>query len=347
MEIGSEFSTRSALPGKHEYLPLCRFPSRNVLSGRTGLRLVAEEICACVSHIALPDYCCGSMVAPFAEEGFQVTFYPALTPEPPALGREVQAVLIMDYFGFLSQSTQAFVSACKQAGKIVIVDATQTAFSFSPAYEMADYVIVSYRKWLDCLCAVVYSQDGFHTPAYSQKHPTYTQIWRHAAELKQRYLTCGEGAKEVFLAEYANANHALSEDYAGYEPAASELAVLQQVDSSHLRKRRRENAAILMNAVRQLPSRSGVQLLFEELGDEDCPLFVPILLEEPKRSLLRKELIQNSIYCPIHWPIDSRYPYKQTRYHTQELSLICDQRYGPEDMHRQASLLSRFLTVSE
>lgn len=347
MEIGSEFSTNSAPAGENKYLSLCSAPSRFVLSGRTGLSLIAEELRPLVSNIALPDYCCASMVAPFVAQGFHVSFYGALDPEVPSISSKAQAVLIMDYFGFLSPGTMALVSKCKQDGKLVIVDATQSAFSHSPAYEQADYVVVSYRKWLDSLCAVVYSKNGFHTPAYTEEHPTYGETWRNAAERKHRYLTCSEGKKDVFLEEYAKANRSLETDYAGYRAAASEITRLQKADSSYIRDRRRENAAFLMGEVKRLSAVSDVQLLFEELGSEDCPLFVPILLKEPQRSALRKEFIQNSIYCPIHWPIDPQSPHRETSYHKRELSLICDQRYGPEDMKRQASILSRILTASK
>lgn len=45
--------------------------------------------------------------------------------------------------------------------KILIVDATQTAFSRLATYPLADYIFVSYRKWTDCLCAAVYAKKDF------------------------------------------------------------------------------------------------------------------------------------------------------------------------------------------
>ena len=77
MEIGSEFSTRSISFGENEYFQLSSYPKRYVLSGRTGLYLIAEELKTKFLNISLPDYCCGSMIAPFVKQGFHVSFYPA------------------------------------------------------------------------------------------------------------------------------------------------------------------------------------------------------------------------------------------------------------------------------
>ena len=79
------------------------------------------------------------------------------------------------------------------------------------------------------------------------------------------------------------------------------------------------------------------------MKEEDCPLFVPLLLDEKNRFAIRDVLIKNDIYCPIHWPIDGRYPYENTSYHRRELSLICDQRYGIREMGRQISVLTQAL----
>ena len=255
----------------------------------------------------------------------------------------MQIVLIMDYFGFLSDQTLQFVSQCKKNGKIVIIDATQTAFSHSKTYELADYIVVSYRKWFDSLCAVVYSKNGFKVSENNREHPSYTKIWRNAAILKEKYLKDCCGDKERFLTLFAKASNELDVDYINYSVNASEIEIMRNADSSLLRKIRRKNAKYLINEVKKISKNFDIQLIFDAIGDEDCPLFVPILLNEDKRTIIRNELIKNNIYCPIHWPIDQRYPYSKTFYHQREFSLICDQRYGLEEMRKQILILSKSL----
>lgn len=54
--------------------------------------------------------------------------------------------------------------------------------------------------------------------------------------------------------------------------------------------------------------------------------------------------MSNNIYCPIHWPIPERIMLNnETRQvYEEELSLICDQRYGNNDMLRIAKVINDF-----
>ena len=75
----------------------------------------------------------------------------------------------------------------------------------------------------------------------------------------------------------------------------------------------------------------------------DCPLFVPVLVGN--RDALRKRLIEQEIYCPVHWPV-SRYHQlsKETEtFYNRELSLVCDQRYTEQDMLRMVDVIKEFL----
>ena len=58
---------------------------------------------------------------------------------------------------------------------------------------------------------------------------------------------------------------------------------------------RKENADILKKSLSNLIMFRG--------NPNDCPMFVPICIDESKRDGLREELINNNIFCPIHWPI--------------------------------------------
>ena len=53
-----------------------------------------------------------------------------------------------------------------------------------------------------------------------------------------------------------------------------------------------------------------------EVFSQACPLFVPLFLESKKRDGLRKFLIENRIYCPIHWGV-SEYHELKDFFHAQ------------------------------
>ena len=84
--------------------------------------------------------------------------------------------------------------------------------------------------------------------------------------------------------------------------------------------------------------------IFDKLGKEDCPLFFPILLPEDKRDDLRAFLIERKIYCPIHWPLSKKHLIgkREESLYNQELSLLCEQRYGLEDIEKIVKAVKTF-----
>ena len=76
------------------------------------------------------------------------------------------------------------------------------------------------------------------------------------------------------------------------------------------------------------------------MGVDDTPLFVPVLVNPTLRANLRRFLIQNQVYCPIHWP-DARTGGGAVLY-ASELSLLCDQRYTAEDIKLEMNLIKEF-----
>ena len=78
------------------------------------------------------------------------------------------------------------------------------------------------------------------------------------------------------------------------------------------------------------------------LTKDAAPIFVPVLFEtKEKRDTIRKILISNSIYCPIHWPKPKHIPtgYLVNEIYDTELSLICDQRYSFTEMQKIVEII--------
>ena len=109
---------------------------------------------------------------------------------------------------------------------------------------------------------------------------------------------------------------------------------LLNADYQTHRKKRIKNAQTLYQG---LKNNSNIEFLYP-IEWMDCPLFVPIIIQEGKRDMLRKKLVQNNIYCPIHWPKPNA-DCKSNLYDI-ELSLICDQRYTENDMQRIVEVLN-------
>ena len=80
-----------------------------------------------------------------------------------------------------------------------------------------------------------------------------------------------------------------------------------------------------------------MEVIFNDVENDVTPMFFPIYVKN-NRDELRRKLIENEIYCPVHWPIP-----KQVNGHLNIttkniydsiLSIPCDQRYQIEDMRR-------------
>jgi len=327
-EIGSEFWS---IPTTNAERGIFADDTGWFMSGRSALEAIIvhamDSSGAKVAH--LPSWCCDSMIIPFVKHGLEVRFYPVymrngeLVQEIPEC-EAGELLLVMDYFGYSSE-----YSADGQKAT-VIRDLTHTVFS-NDRHD-ADYYFGSLRKW----CG--FKTGGFAIGIGKQLMPTaekYVALRSRAMEAKAGYMQ-GEREDKGYLNSFAEA-----EEYLDHSPVAGalpcEIELANKIDVELIRNRRRQNAAILMEAFPE-------HLIFDRLSDRDCPLFVPIVLDPTVRDGLRKHLISREIYLPIHWPISSYHKLDgNTRdIYEREISLVCDQRYGQEDMYRMVNAINDY-----
>ena len=328
-EIGSEFWD----------VPLCGRESRLFpestqwfLSGRTALQSILKEQKRCRTA-ALPAWCCDSMVKPFADAGMEIRFYPVC---PSVGGNPLQEIpfdsdilFVMDYFGY----TSAPVDLSNYKGT-VIRDVTHSLFSSS--YSDADYYFGSLRKWTGVWTGgYAWAKDGHALTNGETGDGGYTALRMKAMESKKEYMA-GNGDKS-YLEVFRKAEELL-EDTGIAEAAERDVQLIRHLDVEYIRTRHRANAEVLRKAFPEW-------LLFPEMRETDCPMFVPVLVPRGKRDELRQYLCANEIYCPIHWPLN---PYLKPDSRTgtiyeNELSLVCDQRYTAADMDRVVSAIRDFM----
>lgn len=301
-------------------------------SGRSALTAIIRDIKKhkAVRKAAIPSWCCESMIIPFLQENLDVSFYPVYYDK--GLVQDISSVndadilLVMDYFGYTGYSK------INNFDGTVIRDVTHSIFSHE--YNDADYCFGSLRKWA-----------GFWTGGFARgikqfdtkdADKNYAVLRKAAMELKRAYIS-GNSDSKHYLETFEKAEELLEKsDAFGAEKRDIELA--QKLDIGYLKDRRRQNAQVLLNSFSQMA-------IFPTLSDNDCPMFVPILVQDGKRNELRKFLIDREIYCPIHWPISDYHSLnKETkRIYDGELSLVCDQRYTKDDMNRMVEAIKEFL----
>ena len=313
-EIGSEFWDAPTLETENHFFPES---AQWFLSGRGALQAILRELDG-YHTAAVPSWCCDSMIKPFVDAGFAVSFYPVTGAAPELSGVNADVLLVMDYFGFSGYS-----AVPDSYHGVVIRDLTHSLFS--KRYDDADYFFGSLRKW----CGVW--TGGFALGLKRRYEETfdesYVALRCEAMERKATYIA-GETDSKSFLNVFAEAEARL-ENSGSAAGAERDINLAKRLDVNFIRERRRENAALLLDAFREYA-------VFPELKEHDCPLFVPIRVPDGKRDALRRYLIDRKIYSPIHWPVSNFHAVDERtrRIYAEELSLICDQRYTSWDMCR-------------
>lgn len=326
-EIGSEFFS-TIITSEKQF----SFPANTMwyLSGRSALRAIIQQ--NSFHTVSLPSWCCDSMIKPFYDANIQVSFYSVNGMEQDLSGIDSDAVLVMDYFGF-----NGYSKVPKNYNGVVIRDLTHSLFS--GYYNDADYYFGSIRKWTGVYTGGFAWGKNNDLPEPINNCDEVIRLRKIAMEQKAKYLN-GERNDKGYLSLFSQAEELLDEELSVCMPFWDEIDKIKYFDYDRMKCQRRKNALLLMEKLEPY-------CLFKELKPDDCPLFVPIITTH--REELRRSLIANQIYCPVHWPL-SRYhqitePDKDI--YSTELSLVCDQRYGIEEMDRLAESVQEVLNRVE
>ncbi len=324
-EIGSEFWN---VPVTTENTQVFPNSIRWFLSGRSALQAIIRELKG-MKSVAMPAWCCDSMVKPFVDAGIQVDFYPCYIKNGLVqdLRYDSDALFVMDYFGYTSN--------IKIEHPCVIRDVTHSLFS--KKYDDANYYFGSLRKW----CGVwtggyAWKNNGGLLNTSEEINDKYIKLRRNAMEMKADYIG-GISESKDYLNVYEQAEDIL-ENAQIAKADKRDIDIAMRLDIEFIKNRRRSNAEYLMNALSKY-------LIFNEMRDDDCPMFVPIIVPFGQRDALRKHLISKAIYCPVHWPLSKYHnvdPNTEFIY-KNELSLVCDQRYTEKDMQRMVASIKEFL----
>lgn len=349
-EIGSEFWTENHFCGTGiaEYLPK-EFDTRFTLCGRTALDIIIEDLIRDnrIFKVYMPSYCCHTMIEPFKAHGIDVKFYdvfPGNTGiDADFMENDCDTVFLIDYFGYLNEKTIKFAKSEKSKGKTIIYDKTHSLFCYFDDWSSFDYIFGSFKKWLGVNAGFVSKNIEWIDFPVLRQNEKFIGLRKNAFDLKADFISNPDDIdKSVFLRWFGEAEDVLERDYKYYGPDDGSIIILTNLDANLIRQKRIENAKTLLDG---LTGIDGVRVLYKDINRVECPLFVPICVEE-RRDELRKYLISNGIYMPVHWPVSSFHHINQSNcmLFDAELSCVCDQRYCSEDMYRIVEKIRRFFT---
>ncbi len=343
-EIGSEFPlpSESETFGKNslEFLPEAE-DSVFVFSGRTAIETVIKDI-GTVKKAMLPSYCCSSMIEPFLTAGIHVSFYNVYFNQSLVvdlnIDEDFDVILWCNYFGFNVQYPTEVFDEFRERGGIVIEDITHSLFSFTQHHD-ADYFVASIRKWGSLIsggyCAK--SKGVFFDKPYMLPDESFKSYKYEAMKLKSEFLKNGLcETKDKYLNLYSVTNKMLADNYSGILMDEYSMNQISCWDFEEIRRIRIKNAEMIYQYLKIC--KEAVPLFSFE--DMDCPLFVPVIVDKNKRGSLRQKLIEQGVFCPVHWPKpDDRCT---SDLYDSELSLVCDQRYNLDDIKRMMNIICDF-----
>lgn len=329
-EIGSEFWDVPLSVNHNSYFDRVIW----FCSGRAAFREIIRQVKKTVQNIkiAMPSFLCDSMILPLEKENVDYIFYKVDLSN----GRiqcdysnilDCNVIFVIDYFGFESANDYP-------RDKVVIRDLTHSLFA--KRYDDADYYFGSLRKWAAfCGAGFAFSKNGdlLKPQSYLEQ---YNSLRRKAFTLKKCFID-----KKIESKEHLDIFHKAEEILEECEIAKGieeDICNATHLDMEYLKTIRKENAKVLIEEL-------GEFCIYKEIGENDCPLCVPIIYKN--RDALRQYLISKDIYCPIHWPRPQQVDEKYSRdLYDNELSLVCDQRYTKEDMLRIVAEIKTFMEMN-
>jgi selenocysteine lyase/cysteine desulfurase len=303
-----------------------------VESGRQALSLVAAHLHGeGRRRVVVPGYLCESMIQPFAALGWEIAPVPVdgdLRVRPDGLGAygHGDVVLAAEYFG--RDPREPWVEALRDVrarGGVVIDDETHRVFR--PGRSGADVAVASLRKVLP-VAAGAYVRGPVAGTVLGSPGPV-GDLRRQAMRRKSEYVG-GARSDKAHLELFAEAE-ALTE--AALTPAAlgdADLVLLRRLDVGALAAARRANADVLGKELADCPALT----IVNPPDAESVTSHLVISVADPQA--LRRHLVGEGIYCPIHWPQPSGLPLGGP-WPSVYLSLPVDHRYGIEDMRRVAA----------
>lgn len=351
MEIGSEFWIDNIPNESNSQLPkwLSKFGEIVLTSsGRGAITLLLKHIKPRFKTVLLPSYTCDSVILPFIEQGYSCYFYEIgedLLPniESISSNKDIDIFVHMGYYGFPTNfNLLDIIDYFKAQSTVIVEDITHTLFSSCKRFEGNDYYVASIRKWFGLPSGGLLASRGNSKSIKSKflYNENFSNMRKQALLAKSKYFKNGnETLKSFYLDLFAKAETLLDKDVEAYGIDNLSKDLIATLDVNWLIEMRKSNYEILSENLKDV---NYVNAIFTDIPEEVCPMFYPVYIKN-YRNEIRKKLIEEKIYCPVHWTIPDRIEIdkfnRSLEIYNTILSIPCDQRYVRSDMERVASVL--------
>ena len=331
--IGGEFAINSRLLSKNEKSIELQYSS-----GRSVLYSILMHIKAKSRKILLPSYLCDSITRTVIDAGWVYEFYqvdeflhPTNDDSFSVLLKKYDAVLLINYFGVVDLKEEISRIRKENAEIYIIEDDVQAFYSMNET--LADCSFTSLRKWFPCPDgAILHANISTNIEACIKLENKWSQYKLAGNLLKEQ----SDYIDDSIMLSLLDKGEELLDD--GYLSPCIEASrhIFANLDLDCIAQQRKKNAYILHCELEKL----GIRHLY---SGKIVPLFIPIFVEN--RDELRRAFFAEQIFAPKHWPRISDELNGMNPLYDTELSLICDQRYGAEDMLKQIGVIKNFFKM--
>jgi len=321
-------------------------------TGRAAIKFILSNIIkkAKIKKCWLPSYLCETIIQSFRELNLDYEFYNLeenLQLDTDYLLRRIKKndiILTINYFNFLPNNrTIKFLRKLKNNNVIVIEDSTHSFFTNNNLPGIANYSIISLRKWFGIPDGgiAISNNDLFDKKLIVEKlFYDFVYLRLKYAILKNFYLNKVINKKDSFREIHNKAEELANLTIRLNAISCISKTILNSIDFNNVIYKRRKNFKYLLSSFKNLDN---IDILCKNLKEGICPIGFPIIVA--RRDALREYLTTNKIYCPIHWLLPEEIPKKFTYSYFLSQNIItipCDQRYSIEDMEMIAEKVKKF-----
>lgn len=307
-------------------------------SGRCALYAILKDIeCSFGKSggLFLPNYLCDSVTQTAIDAEWNYDYYPIKRDFHLDINslnisaQDKKAILLIDYFGMTDLSAEVAIIRKQYPNLIIIIDCVQAFYSLEE-YD-ADYSFTSFRKWFPCPDGALVKKKTTDSMVKLSLNEGDWWRYKYAGNILKSFPEHVSDA--IVLDLLQKGEKSLDKDYLCKWDENSKRFFLS-IDTEEIKKIRLRNASFLHKKLTEL----NVEHLYSE---NVVPLFIPIMVNN--RDELRKMMFDERIFAPKHWPRVSELLNGENNIYDAELSLICDQRYGIDDMIRQIDVVKQYL----
>lgn len=332
--IGGEFSILEKTLNKKNQDKKSDFPFS---SGRCALFAILNDLGYVIGKrgVLLPNYLCESITNTIRDAGWTYSFYNIneyLHIDFTSLinFKKYDVIVLINYFGMIKLDDDIKRIKALRPEMVIIEDDVQAYYEINNS--IADYSFTSLRKWFPCPDgAEIKTARGLIRKTELQEN-NWAQ-YKLAGNILKNYSDYVDDS--IALALLNKGEEVLDTEYLSPCSEATR-SIVTSLDLNEIACKRKKNAKILHKELLEM----NIPHLYSE---SSVPLFIPIFIEN--RDELRRAFFAEQIFVPKHWPRISDELNGMNPLYDTELSLICDQRYGAEDMLKQISVIKNFFKM--